>query len=155
MSSEQSVAPAAPTQVPTLAPQLVHTMRMPIRWGDMDAMGHVNNTNYFRYIESARIAWLEQVGGLANPAGEGPVIVSAAMNFIKQLTYPADIEVRTFVAPPGRSSVEVSHEIRLVGADGAPGEVHAHGTAKVVWVDFKIGKSAPLPETLRAALPAQ
>ncbi len=150
MSSEQSAANAAPNQVP----QLVHTMRMSIRWGDMDAMGHVNNTNYFRYIESARIAWLEQVGGLLNPDGQGPVIVSASMNFIRQLTYPGDIEVRTFVSPPGRSSVEVSHEIRLVGADGEAGAVHAEGTAKVVWVDFKIGKSAPLPDSLRAALPA-
>lgn len=150
MSSEQSAANAAPNQVP----QLVHTMRMPIRWGDMDAMGHVNNTNYFRYIESARIAWLEQVGGLLNPDGQGPVIVSASMNFMRQLTYPGDIEVRTFVSPPGRSSVEVSHEIRLVGADGEAGAVHAEGTAKVVWVDFKIGKSAPLPDSLRAALPA-
>ena len=145
MSSEKSV--------PQVLPKLVHTMRMPIRWGDMDAMGHVNNTVYFRYIESARIAWLEQVGGLANPAGEGPVIVSASMNFLKQLTYPGEIEVRTFVAPPGRSSIEVSHEIRLVGADGVAGELHAEGAAKVVWVDFRAGKSAPLPEALRAGLP--
>jgi acyl-CoA thioester hydrolase len=135
------------------APQLVHTMRMAIRWGDMDAMGHVNNTNYFRYIESARIAWLEQVGGLPDPRGEGPVIVNASMSFLKQLTYPGEIEVRTFVAPPGRSSVEVSHEIRLLGADGEPGELHAQGMAKVVWVDFKAGKSAPLPDALRSALP--
>ena len=134
--------------------KLVHTMRMPIRWGDMDAMGHVNNTNYFRYIESARIAWLEQVGGLPDSRDEGPVIVNASMNFLKQLTYPGEIEVRTFVAPPGRSSVEVSHEIRLVGADGAPGDLHADGVAKVVWVDFRLGKSAPLPECLRAGLPA-
>ncbi len=134
--------------------KLVHTMRMPIRWGDMDAMGHVNNTNYFRYIESARIAWLEQVGGLPDSRTEGPVIVNASMNFLKQLTYPGDIEVRTFVAPPGRSSVEVSHEIRLIGADGEPGELHADGVAKVVWVDFRIEKSAPLPEVLRAAITA-
>lgn len=132
--------------------KLVHTMRMPIRWGDMDAMGHVNNTNYFRYIESARIAWLEQVEGLPQARGEGPVIVSASMNFLKQLTYPGEIEVRTFVAPPGRSSVEVSHEIRLVGADGQSGELHAEGAAKVVWVDFELGKSAPLPDALRAEL---
>lgn len=133
--------------------KLVHTMRMPIRWGDMDAMGHVNNTNYFRYIESARIAWLEQVGGLPESRSEGPVIVNASMNFLKQLTYPADIEVRTFVAPPGRSSVEVSHEIRLIDPDGHPGELHAEGAAKVVWVDFRLGKSAPLPQALRAELP--
>jgi acyl-CoA thioester hydrolase len=135
--------------------KLVHTMRMPIRWGDMDAMGHVNNTNYFRYIESARIAWLEQVGGLPDSRAEGPVIVNASMNFLKQLTYPGEIEVRTFVAPPGRSSVEVSHEIRLVGADGEPGDLHADGVAKVVWVDFRLGKSAPLPDSLRAGLPAE
>jgi len=135
--------------------KLVHTMRMPIRWGDMDAMGHVNNTNYFRYIESARIAWLEQVGGLPDSRAEGPVIVNASMNFLKQLTYPGEIEVRTFVAPPGRSSVEVSHEIRLVGADGEPGDLHADGVAKVVWVDFTLGKSAPLPESLRAGPPAE
>lgn len=138
----------------TNKPTLVHTLRMAIRWGDMDAMGHVNNTNYFRYIESARIAWLEQVGGLPDPRGEGPVIVNASMSFLKQLTYPGEIEVRTFVAAPGRSSVEVSHDIRLLDAHGVPGDVHAHGMAKVVWVDFKLGKSAPLPDALRNVLPS-
>lgn len=133
--------------------KFVHAMRMPIRWGDMDALGHVNNTNYFRYIESARIAWLESVGGLPHPSGEGPVIVSAQMSFIRQLTYPGEIEVRTFVSPPGRSSVEVSHEIRLVGADGEAAEIYAEGAAKVVWVDFAQQKSAPLPQALRAHLP--
>ena len=94
------------------------------------------------------------MGGLPDPRGEGPVIVNASMNFLKQLTYPGEIEVRTFVAPPGRSSVEVSHEIRLVGADGQAGDLHAEGLAKVVWVDFAQQKSAPLPDVLRAQLPA-
>jgi acyl-CoA thioester hydrolase len=131
-------------------------MRMPIRWGDMDAMGHVNNTVYFRYIESARIAWLEQVGALPDPArsSEGPVIVNAHCSFLKQLTYPGEIEVTTWVGPPGRSSIEVSHEIRLVGADGVAGALHAEGGAKVVWIDFKAEQSRPLPERLRALLPA-
>ena len=136
--------------------QLVHTMTMPIRWGDMDAMGHVNNTVYFRYIESARIAWLEQVGALPDPAGaaEGPVIVNAHCSFLKQLTYPGEIEVSTWVGPPGRSSFDVTHEIRLVGPDGQAGALHAEGGAKVVWVDFKAEKSRPLPERLRGLLPA-
>ena len=137
-------------------PQFVHSMRIPIRWGDMDAMGHVNNTVYFRYIESARIAWLEQAGALPDPAasGEGPVIVNAYCSFPKQLTYQGEIEVRTFVGPPGRSSIEVTHEIRLVGPDGQPGDLHAEGGAKVVWIDFKAEKSRPLPDRLRALLPA-
>ncbi|MGX9219896.1 acyl-CoA thioesterase [Massilia varians] len=135
--------------------QFVHSMRIPIRWGDMDAMGHVNNTVYFRYIESARIAWLEQAGALADPAAstEGPVIVNAYCSFLKQLTYPGEIEVRTYVGPPGRSSIEVTHEIRLVGSDGQAGALHAEGGAKLVWIDFKAEKSRPLPERLRALLP--
>ncbi|MCC2973778.1 thioesterase family protein [Massilia sp. IC2-476] len=135
--------------------QFVHSMRIPIRWGDMDAMGHVNNTVYFRYIESARIAWLDEVGALPDPAGanEGPVIVNAYCSFLKQLTYPGEIEVTTFVGPPGRSSVEVTHEIRLVGPDGQAGALHAEGGAKVVWIDFRAEKSRPLPERLRALLP--
>jgi acyl-CoA thioester hydrolase len=134
--------------------KLVHVMRMPIRWGDMDMMGHVNNTVYFRYIESARIAWLEEAGGAPDPAGIGPVIVNAHCSFLKQLKYPGEIEVTTYVGPPGRSSFEVSHEIRLVGADGQPGAIHAEGGAKIVWINFAAEKSVPLPETVRALLPA-
>jgi acyl-CoA thioester hydrolase len=132
----------------------VHVMRMPIRWGDMDMMGHVNNTVYFRYIESARIAWLEEAGGAPDPDGIGPVIVNAHCSFLKQLKYPGDIEVTTYVGPPGRSSFEVTHEIRLVGPDGQPGAVHAEGGAKIVWVNFAAEKSVPLPEKVRALLPA-
>ena len=47
---------------------------MPIRWGDMDAFGHVNNTVYFRYMEQVRISWFEQIGlagGNRRRAGAG------------------------------------------------------------------------------------
>lgn len=137
--------------------QFVHAIRIPIRWGDMDAMGHVNNTVYFRYIESARIAWLEQCGALPGPAvsSEGPVVVNAYCSFLKQLTYPGEIEVTTFVGAPGRSSIEVTHEIRLVGPDGQAGALHAEGGAKMVWVDFKAEKSRPLPQQLLALLPGE
>lgn len=133
--------------------KLVHTMRMPVRWGDMDAMGHVNNTVYFRYIETARIAWLEQVGALPDPARSGPVLINAQCSFLKQLKYPAEIEVASWVGPPGRSSFEVLHEIRLVDADGVAGALHAEGAAKIVWVDFAAEKSVPLPEEIRSLLP--
>lgn len=134
----------------------VHVMRMPIRWGDMDMMGHVNNTVYFRYIESARIAWLEECGGMPPPAAltEGPVIAHAQCAFFKELKYPGDIEITTYASVPGRSSFEMTHEIRRVLPDGSAGEVHAEAAARVVWVDFTAGKSAPLPERIRAVLPA-
>ena len=41
--------------------KLVFETRFPVRWGDMDVMGHVNNTMYFRYMESARIDWLAAI----------------------------------------------------------------------------------------------
>jgi acyl-CoA thioester hydrolase len=134
--------------------KLVHAMRIPIRWGDMDAMGHVNNTVYFRYFEQARISWFGEIGCAPDPTGEGPVIVNAHCSFLRQLKYPGEIEVNTLVGPPGRSSFEMAHEIRLVGADGLPGAVHAEGGAKIVWVNSLAEKSVPLPESVRALLPA-
>jgi acyl-CoA thioester hydrolase len=131
------------------AKKLVHTLRMPIRWGDMDAMGHVNNTVYFRYLEQARISWFVEAGCEPDPSGEGPVIVNARCTFIKQLKYPGDIEIRTYVGEPGRSSFESYQEIRRIDE---PDVIAAEGGAKIVWVDFPREKSAPLPERIRALL---
>ena len=89
--------------------KLVHTMQMPIRWGDMDAMGHVNNTLYFRYLEVARIEWFRTIGCNVNP--QGPLIVNAFCNFHKQLEYPGDIVVKMYASDPGRSSFESWGEI--------------------------------------------
>jgi len=54
--------------------KLVHEMCIPIRWGDMDAMNHVNNTIYFRYLEIVRIDWMSSIGCQPDPKGEGPEI---------------------------------------------------------------------------------
>ena len=128
---------------------LVHRMHMPIRWGDMDAMGHVNNTVYFRYLEQARIAWFEAMDCPPDPAGVGPVIINAHCTFLKQLRYPGDIEVTTLVGDFGRSSFQTLHQIRRVDT---PDIVAAEGGSKVVWVDQRIEKSQPLPEAMRARL---
>jgi acyl-CoA thioesterase FadM len=85
----------------------VFEMSMPIRWGDMDAFGHVNNTVYFRYMEQVRISWFEQLGiAGGNGEGQGPVIVNASMEFLKQLHYPGDVIGRMTVGVPGRSSFD-------------------------------------------------
>jgi acyl-CoA thioester hydrolase len=131
------------------ATELVHVMTMPIRWGDMDAMGHVNNAVYFRYLEQARIDWLSAIGCAPNPDGEGPVIINAHCTFLRQLTYPGDIEIRTFVGPQGNSSFETRHEIRRVDT---PEVLAAEGGAKVVWVNFAQQKSMPLTDELRERL---
>ena len=65
-----------------------------IRWGDMDAMGHLNNTSYFRFLETARIDWMTHLGCTPSPAGEGPVIINAFCNFYKQFEYPGDVLIK-------------------------------------------------------------
>ncbi len=126
--------------------KLTLEMVIPIRWGDMDAMGHVNNTIYFRYMETVRIEWLHRVGGPPDLQGDGALIVNAFCNFIKQLEYPGDVLAKHYVANPGRSSFDTF--ITLERTD-APGVIYASGGAKTVWVNFPKQKSAPLPDWLR------
>ena len=130
--------------------RLVHRVRMPIRWGDMDAMGHVNNTVYFRYFEQARIDWFDLLGLPADPTHPcGPVIVNAHCSFLRQLRYPGEIEVSTHVGTIGNSSFETIQEICRVDQ---PAVIAASGGAKVVWIDYKREKSVGLPDDLRSRL---
>ena len=127
---------------------LVHTSIQPVRWGDMDALGHVNNTVYFRYMEQTRIEWLyalaEEGGGYLS--GTGPVIVNASCTFIVPIVYPGDVEVRMYLAEAGRSSIGSHYELDCAG------KRMAEGAAKIVWVDLAGGRSVPLPEHVRAKL---
>ena len=127
--------------------KFTHEMLIPIRWGDLDAMGHVNNTLYFRYLEVARLDWLFRIGAPPNPGGEGPVIVNAFCNFLRQLEFPGELLARHYVSNPGRSSFDTY--ITLVRAD-EPGVICAEGGSKTVWTDGRTRKSAPLPDWLRA-----
>jgi acyl-CoA thioester hydrolase len=127
----------------------VFEMSMPIRWGDMDAFGHVNNTVYFRYMEQVRISWFEHLGMIGTGKAQGPVIVNASMDFLRQLHYPGDVIGRMSVGKPGRSSFDTGFE--LTRADD-PGTVYARGAARCVWIDYAAGRSVPIPEPLRVVL---
>lgn len=129
--------------------KLVHEMRIPIRWGDMDAMGHVNNTIYFRYLEISRIEWLTEIGGTPDPSGQGPVIVNAFCNFYKQLEYPGEIIAKHYTCNPGKSSFDTYITLERVDQ---PGMIYAAGGATTVWVDFPKQKSIALPDWVRAAI---
>lgn len=126
--------------------KLVFEMRIPIRWGDMDAMGHVNNTTYFRYLETCRIDWLQSVGCQPDQGGEGFVIVNAFCNFYKQLEYPGDLLLKMYVSDPGRTTFE--SWCTMERAD-KPGVIDAAGGATMIWVDFPKQKATQLPDWLR------
>jgi acyl-CoA thioester hydrolase len=131
--------------------KLVFQMTLPIRWGDMDAMGHVNNTLYFRYLEIVRIDWLRSISAEPNPSGHGPVIVNAFCNFYKQLEYPGDILVKMYASDPGRTTFETWATIERVDQ---PGVIYAAGGATTIWVDFPQQKAESLPDWLRALVTA-
>lgn len=127
--------------------QRTYEMVIPIRWGDMDAVCHVNNTTCFGYFEIARLEWLQRIGALPAPQGTGPVIVNGFCNFIRQVEFPGDLLPRFYVTSPGRSSFET--HITLERTD-QPDLLCAERDAKTVWTDSSTRKSAPLPDWLRA-----
>jgi len=127
--------------------KLVHQMVIPIRWGDMDAMGHVNNTVYFRYLETVRIDWFRSIGCEPEPQGEGPVIVNAFCNFYKQFEYPGDILAKMYVSDPGRTTFESWCTLERIDQ---PGVVFSAGGATTIWVDFPKQKAVALPDWMRA-----
>ncbi|MEY4757806.1 MAG: hypothetical protein RJA34_2704 [Pseudomonadota bacterium] len=129
--------------------KLVYQMSIPIRWGDMDPMGHVNNTLYFRYLEICRVEWLREIGCPVNPQGEGPVIVNAFCNFYKQLEYPGDVLVKMYVSDPKRATFETWATMER---PDQPGVIYAAGGATTIWVNFPQQKSAPLPDWVRDLL---
>ncbi|MBI3372922.1 MAG: acyl-CoA thioesterase [Betaproteobacteria bacterium] len=129
--------------------RLAHLERIPLRWGDMDAMGHVNNTMYFRYMEQARIGWFDAL----IPEQEawqdtGIVIANASCNYKRPMVYPGTVEVKLFVGPPGGSSVPTYYEMHLEGDR----HLYADGAAVVVFIDTAKQKPLRIPEAIRARL---
>jgi acyl-CoA thioester hydrolase len=126
--------------------KLVYKMTVPIRWGDMDAMGHVNNTLYFRYLEIIRVEWLNQYNAAPSPEGQGPVIVNAFCNFYKQLEYPGDVLLKMYVSDPARTTFETWTTMESASN---PGVIYAAGGATTIWVDFPKQKAVELPQWMR------
>jgi acyl-CoA thioester hydrolase len=125
----------------------VHVERIPIRWGDMDAMGHVNNTVYFRYMEQARIGWFDAlVPEEAAWRSTGIVIVNASCNFKRPINYPGTVEVRVFAGAPGGSSVPTYYELMM------DEELYADGAAVVVFIDMATQKPMRIPPDIRERL---
>ena len=137
------------TDAPLTPDSVVHRIVMEIRWGDMDALGHVNNTIYFRYFEQARITWIESAGWPLVDDNKGPVIINAGCTFLKPLTYPGTIDVSVSCGSPGRTSFETYYYITPTG-ESEP--IYARGSAKIVWMDHTTGRSVQLPDAVREYL---
>ena len=132
--------------------KLVHEVTIPIRWGDMDVMGHVNNANYFRYMEIIRLDWMKSLGHrLDGKVVEGLVIINAFCTFHRQFEFPGDILARLYVSEPGRTSFESWTTMTRVEE---PQAVYASGGATIVWADYTRQKSVALPDWVRQVVSA-
>ena len=118
-----------------------HRVRLPLRWGDSDSLNHLNNTLYFRLMEEARMQILYGAG-LKLPDEAGAILAHASCDFLRPLTYPAEVRVTHRVARLGRSSLEFEVTLDKVGDEAG---AYARGRNVLVWMDYVNNRSQPWP----------
>lgn len=121
--------------------------RMPIelRWRDLDAFNHVNNSNFMTYLEEARIRWFESLGEEWLTDRIAPLLAAVQMNYRVPIPYPARVAVELFIDRVGTTSVTIGH--RIGSEDGSV--LHADGHVVMVWVERATGRPTPLPDAVR------
>ena len=126
--------------------ELMRTQIEP-RWGDMDALGHINSLEYLAYMQECRVQWIMEMKLSFEEAT--PVLANLHGEFKAELIYPNTVEVVMYGSEPGRSSFLSEYE---VWAKGDSDYICATGFAKIVWIDSKQRRPVSLPDTLRAKL---
>jgi acyl-CoA thioester hydrolase len=129
--------------------RLLHTARIPVRWGDMDNYGHVNNTVYLEYVQEARVEWFASVGIDIDHTPEGPVVLQTLHTYLKPVVHPATLVVELYAGPIGRSSLVVEH--RLTTQED-PHNCYGEGYCKLVWIDHGNNLSVAVPEHVRRVM---
>ena len=124
----------------------------PVAWGQMDAFRHLNNTAYFRFFESARIAYFEKLNLLEfmEATGVGPILAATNCRFRIPLTYPDTVSIGTRVSEIGsdRFTMEyyiVSHRYQRVAAEG---------TGSIVCFNYVENKKTPVPAEIKQRIEA-
>ena len=126
------------------------TIRIPVLWGDMDMLGHVNNARFFRWLESARIAYAERIGLLAT-RDSGPILATTTCDFLRPVVYPATVVIGTKATRVGTTSITMEYGIWCEDAPDAP---CARASSVIVLVRYATGEKLPVPEAMRAAIAA-
>ena len=126
-----------------------HFTRITTRWADNDSYGHVNNTIYYEWFDSAVNQWL--IGqGLLDIAAGNPIglVVETGCRFFEPLAFPGDVEVGIAIERLGTSSV--TFRIGIFAADADQAAAQGHFTH--IYVDRVSRRPAPLPDQWRIAL---
>jgi len=132
----------------SMPPASLIRMPMPVRWRDLDAFNHVNNSKYLSYLEEARLHWMIGIPGQGMDDHVAPVVAAAQLNYRRPIAWPAQVVVELFVERLGNTSLTVGHRI----VDASDGNVlYCDGHVVMVWIDRDSGAAAPLPVAVREA----
>lgn len=131
------------------SPTPLFTATIDVRWRDLDAFNHVNNSTYLTYLEEARLQWLSTVPGPWADKHAMPVMAASTLNYRRPIEWPNRIAVMLACEREGNSSMTVAH--RMVDAKDHD-RVYCDGNVIVVWVSPATGKPVPLPEAIRTSI---
>jgi acyl-CoA thioester hydrolase len=129
------------------------TVRQPVAWGELDALGHVNHTVFLRWFENVRLAWFERVGIAASMRGSaniGPIVARIECDYRAPVEFPDTIWVSARCEELGRSSLRLHTQVWSERRDA----VVAEGAVVVVMLDYSAQRSVAIPEVVRAAIVA-
>lgn len=121
-----------------------HFIAMPVRWGDMDAFGHVNNVTFVQYVESGRVDYFETIVGSFDHTTDGPIMGEVTCRYLAQVQYPADLTIGTRAVAFTPRTMTLQTGIFVGDAD----EPAALARATVVWFDYPTQKSTTIPSAL-------
>ncbi len=122
------------------------SLKLRIDWSEMDTYQHVNNVNFMKYMQSARVQFWE-VTGLAQLYSEtkkGPMLVSTQCDFKHPLFFPGDVIIKTRVAFLKNSSFGLQHRLY-----NDTGKLCAEGHDVAVCFDFNTDKTFGITDQLR------
>ena len=127
-------------------------IEVPFRWGDMDAYGHVNNVQYLRILEDARVHGFAEWGrDRASIVDEGVVVTRHAIDYLRPLTFRhAPVEVRMWVTAIGGASFDLGYEIADPARVGT--QVYAVAETGLATFDLETGRPRRVGEALTAVL---
>jgi acyl-CoA thioester hydrolase len=127
-------------------------LELPVRWGDLDAFQHVNNSVFFVYFESARIAYFDALNYREHldQTGEGPILAETSCRFRKPLKYPDRVTVGARVTDIEEDRFTM--EYRLWSEQWKA--CAASGTGLLVSFNYRTQKRCPLPDVIRSRIEA-
>ncbi len=127
------------------------SLLIPVQWGEMDAFEHVNNIVYFRYFESARIAYFQKMGIVGDPSRHvGPILASTSCKFIYPLSFPDSIYASARVREVGVDRFTMEYTVYSEGKQ----RLAAKGEGVIVSYDYREKRKAALPDFWRSAIAA-